>query len=165
MAEHANGRIAWLQLALTAVIIGGGLWSFAIAPVKTDVSRSLLQSDDALKLATGNKSNLETITAQNATSIKDRDELNRKAVLAETKIAGLESLVSQNEERNSQKLGEIETQFDSLAQTGNTILSYQVQKNADFQNALSSLHATMPTAVALPPFYPNISNRDGGKKK
>lgn len=165
MSAPANGRIAWLQLALTAVIIGGGLWSFAIAPVKTDVSRAIDQSSDSLKLATGNKSNLETIVAQNATSIKDRDELNRKAVLAESKIAGLESLVSQNEERNSQKLGEIETQFDSLAQSANTFLAFQYQKNADFQNALSGLDAKIPPSPNLPPFFPNISNRDGGHKK
>lgn len=164
MADNTNGRIAWLQLALTALIIGGGLWSFAIAPVKTDVSRALMQSDDALKLATGNKSNLETITAQNATSIKDRDELNRKAIRAEEKISGLETLVTQNEERTSQRLTETETQFDSMAQTSNMVLSYQAQKNADFQNALSSLHAVMPTAAALPPFFPNISNREGKKR-
>lgn len=162
MSANGNGRIAWLQLALTGLVVGGGLWSFAIAPIKSDVNRALSQGEDALRLATNNKSSLDTTIAQNATSIKDRDELNKKAAIAEEKISQMESLVSQNEERSSQKLAEVETQFDALAQSANTFLANQHQKNADFQNALSGLDAKIPPSPNLPLFFPNISNR--GKK-
>lgn len=164
MANQTNGRIAWLQLALTALIIGGGLWSFAIAPIKSDVTRASVQADTASTLAASNKSNLDTVTAQNATSIKDRDELNWRTGQLENKNAALETLTAQNEERNAQRLTEIETQFDSMAQTNNTTLSYQNQINSNVQNALSGLAAKIPPAPNLPLFYPNISNRDGRKK-
>lgn len=141
------------QFIMVTLVIVGGLWSLAISPIKTDLSRFAVLAEDAHLVATSNRSDIETIKAQNATSIKDRDELNKAKAIFQEQIAELQKSFAKAEERHLNKEIEIETQFSASDQLRNGQYSELQRTLAIIWNHVDGL-GNYPTA---PFFQPSIS--------
>lgn len=79
----------------------------------------------------------------------------------ELTVAEQKAIVLTMDARVRAESAEVETQFDSLAQSQDTQFAEQQRRNADLQNALHDLGAKMPAAPAGPWYFPNISSRRG----
>jgi hypothetical protein len=60
------------------------------------------------------------------------------------------------------KQSEVETQFDSMAQSLNIQFAETQRRLGELQNAIHEMGGRVPQAPSGPWYFPNISNRTGG---
>lgn len=104
-------------------------------------------------------SSVATLQQQAASSATDRNDMNRGQQMNITSIAALTAALQSEVATRLSTMKEVETQFDALAQEGNTQFAAQQRKNSELQNALHEMGAKMPPYPTGPFFFPNISNR------
>lgn len=133
--------------------------SNTIRPVSEAATTAKTSSETALVGMARNTELLSTVVAQNADSRRDREDKQRAidqlAISTNNLNVNLGAFVA----GVTKALAEVETQIDATTQMLNIQWATQQRKDADFQNALHALGATMPPAPTGPWFFPNISTR------
>lgn len=133
--------------------------SNTIRPVSESATTAKTASETALVGMARNTELLSTVVAQNADSKRDREDKQRAIDQLMVSTNNLNVNLGAFTAGVTKALAEVETQIDATTQMLNIQWATQQRKDADFQNALHALGATMPPAPAGPWFFPNISTR------
>lgn len=148
-------------------IILGGFWFV----LNLQVSSSMKGFSDSLarmesQVTTNSKVSelIPTILSQNADSMRDRTDLNKKYDTLMVRIAEIDkgSATDRAERRSNE--AEVETQIDAMNQSLSVQFANQQRMNTDLQNALHDMGAKYPAAPSGPFYFPNISNRNHRKQ-
>lgn len=157
----------WNVWVPSLAIILGGFWfvlnlqvTSSIKGVSDSVSRMEAQVANNTKATEA----LPALTAQNADSRRDREDLNKKYDFLLGKVAENDKASTADRAERRATEAEVETQIDAMAQSLGIQFANQQRLNADIQNALHDSGAKMPTAPAGPFYFPNISNRNHRKQ-
>jgi hypothetical protein len=143
-SSDTEGR-RWLigtLAGLLVLIVGAGTWW------TNGIKDSVLASVS---------NELVVLHEQNATSIKDRQDLNRSVIDNEHDLADVRAQMAGMNAKYDAKLIEIETQFRADAQSRNIQYAQLARSEQMFQSALHDSGAKIPAPTAGPYYFPDIS--------
>lgn len=147
-------------------IVLGGFWFV----LNLQVTSSMKGFSDSLarmesQVATNSKTSelVPTLISQNADSIRDRQDLNKKFDIMILRIADIDKGSATDRAERKANEAEVETQIDAMGQSLSVQFANQQRMNTDLQNALHDMGAKYPAAPNGPFYFPNISNRNHRK--
>jgi hypothetical protein len=139
--EGRRWLIGTLAGMIVLVVGAGSWWTSGIKDaVRSDLSNELV-----------------TLHEQNATSIKDRQELNVQVLAMERNYSDVKAQIAGMTARYDAKLIEIETQFRADAQARNIQYAQLARTEQMMQSALHESGAKIPAPTPGPYYFPDIS--------
>lgn len=165
-------RSSWRSVWPIVITAGTVLWfvlnlQITSSNKNTDdkANRGLEQSDRNTTAISKMLEVQQTVVQQNATSLQDRKD-QRDLIGKITDLAVKQGeLQARMESRMEAGFAEVETQIDSMAQSTNMALAELFRRQSDHQNAMADAGLKMPHTTHYPTVLPNVSNREGSKRR